>query len=76
MDHDDTSILDELPIEVLLALHEAAADPTEEGRKRARKRAAEAGFHLACAGSPDTEEPIPMEEAPEGVEGLLLRFDR
>ena len=75
MDHDEPNVLDTLPLEVLLALHEAAVDPTEEGRERARQRAAEAGFHLACTGAPG-QEPIPMEEAPEGVEGLLLRFDR
>lgn len=66
-------LLDDLPLDVLLALRDAVADPSEEGRERARKRAADAGFYLRCAGSPDRE-PIEMEPAPEGVEGLALRF--
>ena len=77
MDAEDVDVLDSLPLEVLLALQEAAADPSEKGRERARLRAADAGFHLECARVPQQlAEPIPMEEAPEGVEALTLRFDR
>ncbi len=74
MDADET-VLDDLPLDVLLALQEAMADPSETGRLRAAKRAEDAGFYLHCAGVPPRK-PIPMEEAPEGVESLTLRFDR
>jgi hypothetical protein len=73
--------LDDLPLELLLALQDAAS---AKGRERAAKRAADAGFHLELApGSalPDGSwpprfdpEPIPMEEADEGVESLWLHF--
>lgn len=66
-------LLDDLPLDVLLALRDAVADPSEEGRARAKKRAADAGFYLRCSGAPETR-PIEMEPAPEGVEGLALRF--
>jgi hypothetical protein len=78
--------LDDLPLELLIALRDALADPSTAGRARAMKRAAEAGYHLVLGGdAPDLEraspprydpEPIPMEEAPEGVQSLRLRFDR
>jgi hypothetical protein len=71
----DHSVLDQLPLDVLLALQEAMADPSESGRIRAAKRAEDAGFYLQCTGAPPPR-PIPMEEAPEGVESLTLRFDR
>jgi len=73
MAHDN--FLHRLPLEVLLAMQEALADPSESGRERAAQRAAEAGFYLHCTGAPPLE-PIPMEEAPERVEALTLRFDR
>jgi hypothetical protein len=79
--------LDGLPLDVLLALQEAVADPSDQGRARAAKRAENAGFHIrllpgspmppAAAYPPRFDpEPIPMEEAEEGVESLWLRFDR
>jgi len=74
MDTTDRSILDALPLDVLLALQEAVADPSETGRLRAAKRAEDAGFYLHCASAPPLD-PIPMEAAPEGVESLVLRFD-
>jgi len=71
----DDTLLDDLPLEVLIAMQEAMADPSESGRERAAQRAADAGFHIFCTGAPPLE-PIPMEPAPEKVEGLNLRFDR
>jgi hypothetical protein len=69
--------LDELPLEVLLALHEALADPASASKVRAAKRAADLGFHVEVSPPPRYDpEPIPMEEAAEGVESLTLRFDR
>lgn len=66
-------LLDSLPLPVLLALHEAMADPTEHGRERARNRALDAGFHIHCMGAPENDRPprvlttpIPMEPAPDG----------
>ncbi len=67
-------LLDELPMELLLALRDALADPTEEGRMRAEARARDAGFYLHCAGVV-VRRPIEMEPAPEGVEGFDLRFN-
>lgn len=71
----ETSVLDALPLDVLMALQEAMADPSETGRERAAQRAADAGFFIQCVSVPPRE-PIPMAEAPEGVESLVLRFDR
>ncbi len=73
------TVLDHLPLEVLLAMQEAVADPTVEGQERARLRAKDAGFYLHCERGleeGDASQPIPMDEAPEGVESLVLRFDR
>ena len=63
-------LLDQVPLSVLLALQEAATDPSETGRQRAALRAADAGFYLECAGTEGSRthvitEPIPMEPAPE-----------
>lgn len=66
--------LDDLPIDVLLALRDAMTDPTEEGRRRAAERARDAGFHIECTADL-IRKPIEMEPAPEGVEGFDLRFD-
>jgi len=66
--------LDDLPLDVLLALQEALADPSETGQFRARLRAAEAGFHIECIATPQPA-PIPMEEAPDDVDGTELSFD-
>jgi hypothetical protein len=71
----DRTLLDELPLDILLALQEAMADPSETGRLRAAKRAEDAGFYIQCTAVPP-QEAIPMEEAPAGVESLTLRFDR
>ena len=71
--------LDQLPLEVLLAMQEAMADPSVEGQERARLRAKDAGFHIHCdrnLAESNGSKPIPMDEAPEGVESLVLRFDR
>lgn len=38
--------LDDLPLDVLLALQDAITDPSEAGAERARLRAAGAGFHV------------------------------
>lgn len=68
-------LLDRLPLPVLLALQEAAATPTEEGAERARRRAADAGYYLVSFSSTRRQlEPLCMEEAPEGVEGVVLTF--
>jgi len=69
------ALLDDLPLDVLLAMQEAMADPSESGRERAAQRAADAGFYLHCTSAPPLK-PIPMEEAPDSVEALNLRFDR
>ena len=74
MNH-DPSVLDDLPLDVLLALQEALADPSESGQIRAAQRAQDAGFYVHCTATPPTK-PLAMEEAPAGVEGLTLRFDR
>ncbi len=71
----EPSVLDRLPLDVLIALQEAMADPSEAGRVRAAQRAEDAGFYLQCTGVPP-HNPIPMDEAPDGVESLVLRFDR
>lgn len=71
--------LDQLPLEVLLAMQEAMADPSLKGQERARLRAKDAGFHIHCdrnIAEREARKPIPMAEAPEGVESLVLRFDR
>lgn len=76
--------LDDLPIDVLLALQEAVSNPTEEGLERARLRAEDAGFWLQRGGrdvqgatSPAPSEapvlePEPMEPAPAGTRGVVL----
>jgi len=66
-------LLDQLPLEVLLAMQDALGDPTEEGRERARLRAVDAGFHVQFFGDGGIKA-IPMEAAPEGVEGLEFKF--
>lgn len=57
-------LLDLLPLEVLLALQEAVADPTADGQERARLRAKDAGFYIHCTMRPDGPEaatdPLPM----------------
>ncbi len=53
--------LDDLPIDVLLALQEAAANPSEEGKERARLRAEDAGFWLQCPA------PVGADAAPEAA---------
>ncbi|MCB9676877.1 MAG: hypothetical protein H6737_17310 [Alphaproteobacteria bacterium] len=78
--------LDQLPLDVLLALRDAIADPSDQGRERAQQRAANAGFYLEClneqsnaeAEGPPVKlaEPIAMEPAPEGVQAIELEFPR
>ena len=70
-----TDALDRLPLEVLLALHEAAASPGPVGEERARKRAEDAGYYLVVMGdrrSPPV--PLAMEEAPDDVDAIELSF--
>jgi hypothetical protein len=69
--------LDELPLEVLLALHDALAGPAEIARLRAASREVDLGYHVELSPPKRYDpEPIPMEPADEGVESLCLRFDR
>jgi hypothetical protein len=73
-DEPDEALLDALPLELLLALQEAMADPSESGRERAALRALDRGFHLQCTSAAPAH-PLPMEEAPEGVAvDATLRF--
>ena len=74
--------LDDLPLDVLLALQDALTDPSEEGAERARKRAAGAGFHVELGNEIDAEgrvvlgqtpvPPVPQPEAEPGVDGVEL----
>lgn len=66
--------LDELPLEVLLALQQAMTDPSEEGAERARLRAEEAGVYLQLAARRPAHPPIPAPEAPAEVAAVELRF--
>lgn len=67
--------LDHLPLEVLLALQELMVSPDEEARERARQRASDAGYYLvAMAGRRVDREPLEMDEAPAGAEGIHLSF--
>jgi hypothetical protein len=72
LEHPDP--LDALPLELLIALQTAMADPSELGRQRAERRARDAGIHIACVGSGP---PLAMEPAPEGgLEAAVeLRFE-
>jgi len=80
MSSDD--LLDQVPLELLMALRDAVADPSEEGRKRAAERAKGAGVYLHCAKSIERDpspprvlrEPIPMVPAPAGVDAEQLDF--
>ncbi len=60
----DSNPLDVLPLDLLLALQEAMADPTADGQERARLAAAEAGIYIHCMRRPDgsegVDDPIPM----------------
>ena len=77
--------LDELPLDVLLALQDALTDPSEEGAKRARKRAAGVGFHVELGNEIDGEgrvvlgqtpvPPVPQPEAEPGVDAIELHMD-
>ena len=57
-------LLDTLPLELLLALQEAMADPTADGQERARLAAREAGHWILCLSRPDgsegVDDPLPM----------------
>lgn len=44
--------LDDLPLDVLMALLGAGADPSSGGRERAEHQALEAGFLLRCTAAP------------------------
>ena len=67
-------LLDLLPLEMLLALQEAVADPTADGQERARLRARDAGLYIHCISRPDGSEgptdPLPM-PAGDGEEGVI-----
>lgn len=64
--------LDVLPLDLLLALQEAMADPTADGQERARLAAAEAGFYIHCMMRPDGDEgvndPLPMPSGEDAAE--------
>lgn len=73
--------LDDLPLDVLLALQEAMTDPTTEGLERARLRAAGAGYWLQCDNPPEGGGPrrvraIPAPEAPVDHGGEELDLGR
>lgn len=59
-----TSPLDDLPLNVLLALQDAMADPTSAGLARAQKRAVQAGFSLECENPPVENETKDPESPP------------
>jgi hypothetical protein len=66
--------LDDLPLDVLLALQDAMTDPTESGAERARQRAAGAGFHVAVGNAVGEDGALvlgraPKEAAPPGDAG-------
>ena len=67
-------LLDLLPLEMLLALQEAIADPTADGQERARLRAQDAGLYIHCLSRPDGSEtpydPLPMPSG-EGEESVI-----
>lgn len=71
-------LLDHLPLEILIALQEALADPTADGQERARLRALDSGMYIHCIRRPDGEEgandPLPMEAAEDGVDAIQLVF--
>lgn len=56
--------LDTLPLDLLLALQDAVADPTADGQERARLAARHAGFYIHCLCRPDgpeaVDDPLPM----------------
>ena len=67
--------LDQLPLDLLLALQEVMIAPDQEARERARQRAADAGFYLVAMGGKRLDrQPIEMEEAPAEVDAVHLRF--
>ena len=78
-----TDSLDDLPLDVLLALQQAMTDATAEGVERARLRAADAGFWLQCDNPPAKdavcgaaeEPPVPSPEAPAHHGGIELDLD-
>ena len=65
-------LLDTLPLDLLLALQEAVADPTADGQERARLHAKEAGHLLHCTMRPDGNEgvndPLPMPSGDDQAE--------
>ena len=71
-------LLDHLPLEILIALQEALADPTADGQERARLRALDSGMYLHCLRRPDGKEgvndPLPMGAAEDDVEAIQLVF--
>ena len=72
-------LLDLLPLDILLALQEAVADPTADGQERAFQRAKDAGFHIHCVCRPDGSEgvgdPIPMPAASDDSDSITLWLD-
>lgn len=72
--------LDDLPLDLLIALQGLMTDTSEEGLELAKMRAAEAGFSLVrgeriAVERAENQRPIQAEEAPEGVEAKHLYFD-
>lgn len=74
--------LDDLPLDVLLAMQDAILDPTGEGRDRASARAADQGFYVRCTNELDDDgriilgdpPPVEMDPAEPGVDAVVLRF--
>lgn len=74
--------LDDLPLDVLLALQDALTDPSEAGAERARLRAAGAGFHVELGNAVGEDgqvvlgkapvPPVPQPEAEPGVDAVEL----
>ena len=70
-------LLDHLPLDLLLALQEAVADPTADGQERARVNAKKAGHLVHCLCRPDGPEgvhdPLPMPSGDDQIE-VTARF--
>ena len=71
-------LLDTLPLDLLLALQEAVADPTADGQERARVSAKKAGHILHCLMRPDgpegVDDPLPMPSGEDPGEHLTARL--
>lgn len=59
--------LDDLPLDVLLAMQDALTDPTGSGAERARLRAAGAGFHVELGNDVGEDGRLMMGRATEAL---------